>query len=257
MRTTSQLVRCLRPRLRFFGALAALIMLTGCGVNGDFGEINRVLVQDEIHDWIGRDKSPPPSEDGYRFQLTDDERAMRHLAYPLIEPPYNRHKLHSVISEYGMTPQILKESADPAVYYMKMMSINDRSSAARYSQLIDDIRNDITRLPAFSEVAFKVVDLDTKRRKSMAFVRGLSENEKNESAIRVRENARVVSLVSASMNRRVASYRYALERFVIMIPSPQAADAERVLKQLQALIAYYRAQSTPPFVAEPSLASTN
>ena len=72
---------------------AALALLAGCGINGDFGEVNRTLVRDDIHDWVGRDDTPDHPDAPSSFELTDDERQLRDLAFPLIEPPYNRQKL--------------------------------------------------------------------------------------------------------------------------------------------------------------------
>ena len=154
--------------------IATGLTLAGCGVNGDFGLVNRDLVRDDIHDWIGREKPVDADAPVGNFQLTDDERQLRDLAYPLLEPPYNRQKFHSVVSEYGRTPQTLQESADPRVYFAHLINIDDRSPAARYAQLIDDIRNDITRLPGFFEAAGRVLDLDNKRLQSMALVASLS-----------------------------------------------------------------------------------
>ena len=46
---------------------------------------------------------------------------------------------------------------------------------------------------------------------------------------------------ATKLTQRAASYRFALERLVIMTPSPQAVDVERTINQLQAQIARYRA----------------
>ncbi len=37
---------------------------------------------------------------GYR--LTDDERELRDLAYPLIEAPFDRQRWYSILGEYGL-----------------------------------------------------------------------------------------------------------------------------------------------------------
>lgn len=230
------------------------LTLAGCGVNGDFGQVNRDLVRDEIHDWVGRDKpadvTAPPGD----FQLTDDERQMRDLAYPLLEPPYNRQRFHSVISEYGGTPEILAGSADRTVYFGYLSNIDDRSPSARYARLIDDIRNDITRLPGFFEVAGRVLDFDHRRLQGMALVRSLSAGERAQAKERVRENARIVSMVRTSLTRRSASYRFALERLAVMSPMAQAADADRALSQLNAGIAQYQHGTPPSWSRQPSLA---
>ena len=239
---------------RSFLALAALALLAGCGINGDFGEVNRSLVRDDIHDWIGRDQSSRHFFKDTTFQLTDDERQMRDLAYPLLEPPYNRQKLHSVASEYGLTPQTLDEAAYRTAYFTHLMAAGERSPDSRYAQLMDDIRNDSTRLPQFFETAGRVLDIDTKRRKSMAYVSSLSDVEKTQAKERMRENARVVSMVRTSIAQRATSYRFALERLVITTPSPRAVEAERVLTSLQSQVAHYRNHTAPNFMREQSLA---
>jgi hypothetical protein len=114
-------------------ALAALTLLAGCA-SGEFGEINSTLVTDGIHDWVGRDtgKRPvPPSA----FEYTDDERALRDNAYPLIEPPFDRQKWYSVAGEYGL---IRYKLADRQKYFDRLMSDYHRSPSSRYAQLIDD-----------------------------------------------------------------------------------------------------------------------
>ena len=73
---------------------------------------------------------------------------------------------------------------------------------------------------------------------------------------RIWENVHVLNIVRQSLMNRVASYQFALERLVISIPSTQAVEAERLLRQLQSQIARY--DTLPPtWKHEPSLASTN
>jgi hypothetical protein len=233
-------------------ALAALTLLAGCA-NGDFGEINPTLVTDGIHDWIGR-SSPasnpiPPS----KFEYTDDERELRDLAYPLIEPPFDRQQWYSVAGEYGL---IKFNLADYRKYFDRLMSDSYRSPSARYAQLIDDIRNDTTRLSQFFETAGRVIDIDQKRDKSLAYVSTLNKAEWVNAKRRIRENAHVVDIVRQSLSDRVASYQFALERLVIVTPMTQAVDAERLFNQLRIQIARY--QVLPPtWKREPSLASSN
>jgi hypothetical protein len=232
--------------------LIGFSVFAGCA-NSDFGEVNPVLVTDGIHDWIGRDSGGrnriPPS----RFEYTDDERALRDLAYPLIEPPFDRQQWYSVAGEYGL---YRANSANHRRYFERLESMWLRSPSARYSQLIDDIRNDITRLSQFFETAGRVIDIDQKRQKSMVYVSDLGKKERANALRRVRENANVVAIVQQSLADRVASYQFALERLVIITPSPQAIEAERSITMLQNHIARYQ-QPAPTWRREPSLASTN
>jgi len=231
--------------------LATLGMLGGCA-NSDFGEVNETLVTNGIHDWIGRG-APPAKAQPSKFEYTDDERALRDNAYPLIEPPFDRQQWYSVAGEYGL---IKFNLADYQKYYERLKAECHDSSAALYARLIDDIRNDTTRLSQFFETAGRVIDIDQKRQKSLAYISDLNKAERVNALRRIRENVHVLDIVRISLANRVASYRFALQRLVITIPSVQAVEAERLLNQLQSQIRRY--DTLPPtWRREPSLASTN
>ncbi len=231
-------------------ALSTTLLLAGCA-NGDFGEVEPFLVNDHIHDWVGREAVAASKASS--FELTDDERQLRDLAYPLIEPPYDRQQWYSVLGEYGLIDYI-GQHFDRTAYAKRLFASYARSPLSRYAKLTDDIRNDITRLPQFYETAGRVIDIDRKRRASLAYVSGLTPKERDSALRRIHENACVVYLVNEKMAQRIAGYRYALERLVIAVPSPQAVDVERLLKRLQAEAARYRIEIPPTWVREPSLA---
>jgi hypothetical protein len=228
--------------------LAAFLTLAGCA-QGDFDEIHPSLVRADIHDGIGRGTKPgQPST----FELTDDERLLRDLAYPLIEPPYERQRWYSVAGEYGMLETARAASFNPADYAMHLMSEDVRSPSARYSQLIDDIRNDSTRLPAFFETAGRVLDMDRKRQKSLPYVRPGPGDYRN-AMRRIQENKGVVGMVYTRLAQRIDSYRFALGRMVIEVPSQQAVEAELMLNRLKAQLAQYRTILPPTWIRAPSL----
>jgi hypothetical protein len=239
-------------RWRVF-AFAVLSLLGACG-NGDFGEVQPTLVRDDIHDWVALDAIAGRPTWPSVFNLTDDERELRDLAYPLIDPPYNRQQWYSIYGEYGVIGADHRAIFDRTAYASRLLASRFRSPSARYAQLSDDIRNDITRLPQFFETASRVLDIDEKRRKSLAFVSTLSRAEQRNAERRMIENASIVSLVRAKLEQRVSSYRFALERLVIITPSPQAADVERTLNQLQAEITRYR-RPAPTWAREQNLAT--
>jgi hypothetical protein len=232
-------------------ALAAVSLLGGCGTpNGDFGEVQPYLVGDNVHDWVGPYATGSvPS----KFDLTDDERALRDLSYSLIEAPYERQQWYSVAAEYGgIKPD--RRTVDRALYAKCLLSSEFRSPTARYAQLTDDIRNDIARMPQFFEAAGRVLDMDQKRQKSMAYVSAVSPKELQNAQKRMRENQSIVALVHAKLMQRAASYHYALERLVIATPSPMAVDVERAITQMQGMIERYRAPA-PTWVREQNLAT--
>lgn len=234
--------------------LVASGVLAGCA-NGDFGRVRPLLVRDEVHDWVGREavevKNIAPSE----FQLTDDERLLRDLAYPLIEEAYQRQRPWSVLGEYGVIGSENFTGADRTAYATHLMGDRYRSAAARYARLSDDINNDVTRLPAFFETAGRVLDIDHKRRRSMAYIHDLAASERENALRRMAENASIIELVRARLAERVASYRFALERLVVMTPMSQAAEIERRLNHLDGLVGYYRTHTGPTVFHEQSLAS--
>jgi hypothetical protein len=257
-------------------AIAVLSLLGGCGTtNGDFGEVQPYLVSDGIHDWVGPYATGSvPS----KFELTDDERALRDLAYPLVDPPYDRQQWYSVAGEYGLYRPARGPAFDRTAYakwllsgdgpsplarysaklegvrhdVTTFLSPHERSPSVRYARLMDDVRNDMTQLPQFFETATRVLDIDQKRRKSMALISALSPAERKNAEQRMRENASIVVLVREKLTQREASYRFALERLVIQTPSGQAADVERSINQLQAQIARYRGPA-PTWVREQNL----
>ncbi|HLF22935.1 MAG TPA: hypothetical protein VI565_03360 [Burkholderiales bacterium] len=217
--------------------------------------MNSSLVRDDIHDWVGVDAIAGKPGFPSRFELTDDERQLRDLAYPLIEPAYNRQQWYSAAGEYGVIGADHRTDFDRSAYSTRLQTTRYRSPSARYAQLIDDIRNDTTNLPQFFETAGRVLDIDDKRRKSLAYISGLSASERTNALRRIKENGSIVAMVRAKLAQRVSSYRFALERLVVATPSQQAVEAERALNQLQSQIARYRGRTAPTWQREQSLAS--
>jgi len=252
MRTALQRPRCRPRRAPRFLVLAVLVVLGGCATQGDFGEINPSLTRDDMHDWLSIAGKPARPSD---FPLTEDERALRDLAYPLIEQPYDRQKFYSVAGEYGLIGANRRVPFDRTAYTAHLFGDERRTATSRYAALQDDIDNDTTRLPQFFETAARVLDIDSKRRKSMFYVSALSESERTNAVRRMEENAGIVAMVRRSLAERASAYRYALERIVIMTPNPRAVQVEQALNVLQSKIAYYRNHLPPGWVRERNLAS--
>jgi len=232
--------------------ICVCMAVAGCA--GDFGEIKPMLQRDNMHDWVAADATGAiPSS---TLQLTDDERQMRDLAYPLVEPPYLRHTAGSYVRESGGLPEQYHSGEDTTAYATYLVSFPSRSPMARYSRLIDDIRNDTTRLPQFFETAARVVDMDRKRQKAFAYVSVSSDAERVEAARRMNENAAIIGQVRRSVALRIASYKFALERLVTMMPSPAAVQGELMINQLKVTLAQYR-NGAPLYRTESSLARNN
>jgi hypothetical protein len=237
--------------LRIIGGVSLLVVLTGC-MQGDFGRIPRTLVRDDMHDWIG--PAALASESASNIPLSSDERLLRDLAYPLIAPPYEHGRIGAVLHEYGINSPPRPGLFNRQAYAENLLGICRRSPASAYAQLIDDVRNDLTRMPQFFAVAARVRDLDEKRRKSLFYVSAVSEPERASAVARVKENIAVINWVRASLAERAAAYRFALERLVVTAPNPMAVDAEREINHLRERTAFYTRHLPPPWTREQSLA---
>ena len=75
------------------------------------------------------------------------------------------------------------------------------------------------------DAASRVIDIDEKRRRSLAYVSSLSRSEHDNALRRIEENALIVSKMRTQLMQRASSYRFALERLVITTPSPLAVEA--------------------------------
>jgi hypothetical protein len=225
-------------------------MLTACA-QGDFGRISPLMKTDDMHAWLAYDATQEPMSP---LPLTNDERLLRDLAYPLIVQPYERDRIDAVVHEYGLTKPYARGTYDRTAYASHLLQTWRRSPESAYAQLIDDVRNDITRLPQFFAIAGRVRDLDEKRSRSMFYIAAVSAPERNAALQRVKENGAIIDWVRETLVERALSYRFALERLVISAPNREVVEAERVINELRERTAFYRRHLPPPYIREPSLA---
>lgn len=219
--------------------------VSGCA-GGDFGRVRSDVLGDDMHAWLGAEATGSIGVPASQFQLTDRERLLRDLAYPLIEPPRSRPAWKSVFGDYKTLPSPWRQTIvyDPTAYGKLLIDEPHRSHTSRYNVLMDDVRSDLTRFDPFFEASARVLELDIKRRRSLAVVSRLSARERDDAIARMEENALIVQWVQQCLHRRVASYRYALERLVIHAPDTIAADADRLIGELAG-----RADNPPVVVA--------
>ena len=246
--------RSVGTRIIAIASLAAGLALAGCA-NGDFDRVKPGLVTDDIHNWVGTTAALGNGAPVSDYPLTDDERLLRDLAYPLIEPPYDRQRWFSILNEYGIDRIFHHDWSrfDEQAYMRALMSTVFRSESARYARLGDDIRNDRARVPGFFEVAGRVLDMDRKREKNLAVVSYLTEREQFNAVARNGENALVISWVQWSLVARAVSYRVALERLSISAPMPAATDLDRSLVALGNLIDHHRLLPAPDVAPGPGV----
>jgi len=241
--------------IRQIRLLARAILLAALGASlaacsgGDFGRTRADMRSDDMHSWLGKEATGSLGLKASQFQLTDAERQLRDLAYPMIEPPLSRPAWKSVFGDYKALPSPWHQKIvfDRTMYGRTLIDEPHRSHSSRYAQLIEDVRNDTTRFEPFFASAIRVIDLDKKRNASMARVSELSPREREDAVARMQENSLIIQWVQQSLEQRVASYRWALERLVIQAPDPMAADADRLIGELAAQTANPPVQAQPPY----------
>jgi hypothetical protein len=232
-------------------ASAILLALAGATLGacsgGDFGRTRADMRSDDMHRWLGAEVTSSVGLKSSQFQLTDEERQLRDLAFPMIEPPLSRPAWKSVFGDYKAMPSPWRQKIvfDRTMYGRTLIDEPHRSHSSRYAQLIEDVRNDITRFEPFFASAIRVIDLDRKRNASMARVSELSPRERDDAVARMQENSLIVQWVQQCLEQRISSYRWALERLVIQAPDRIAADADRLIGELAAQTA------NPPVAAQP------
>jgi hypothetical protein len=239
-----------RRQRRSAPVLTLLVMgaaLAGCS-GGDFGRTRQDFLNDDMHRWVGGEATASVGLRASQFQLTDNERLLRDLAYPLIEPPHSRPAWKSVFGDYKLpSPWRYEAVFDRTAYGRQLIDEPHRSHTSRYAQLMDDVRDDITRFEPFFATAVRVIELDRKRNASLKLVSELSPRERDDAVARMQENALIVQWVQQCLERRISSYRFGLERLVIQAPDNLAADADRLIGELAAQTA------NPPVAAQPAI----
>ena len=228
-------------------ALVLLSLALGGCAGGDFGRTREDFRNDDMHRWIGSEATSSVGLHASQFQLTDNERQLRDLAYPLIEPPHSRPAWKSVFGDYTSLPSPWRQKVifDRTAYGRQLIDEPHRSHSSRYAQLIDDVRDDIPRFEPFFATAVRVLDLDRKRNAALAHISELSPRERADAVARMEENTLVVQWVQQCLEQRISSYHWALERLVLQAPDNMAADADRLIGELAAQTA------NPPVAAQP------
>lgn len=229
-----------------FALLLIGVMLGGCS-GGDLGRTRQDFLNDDMHRWLGGEATSSIGLRPSQFQLTDNERLLRDLAFPLIEPPHSRPAWKSVFGDYKPLPSPWRQAVvfDRTAYGRVLIDEPHRSHSSRYAQLMEDVRDDITRFEPFFADAVRVIDLDRKRSAALSQISALSPRERADAVARMEENTLIVQWVQQCLERRISSYRWALERLVLQAPDNMAADADRLIGELAAQTA------NPPVAAQP------
>jgi len=222
----------LLSRLALCAALA-IAAPAACGA-GDFGRPSPSLLEGLIPQQFW--KGPVAGYSG--APLTDLEVELRDRSYVLIRPNEPRGRWNIYIAGFqivGAFPPAYVYT-DYTEYSRMLLWTPARSEASSYHRLIDDMAEDGKLTGPFVSVACAVADLDLKREQSLAYVGAPADWEVGNSLGRIRENRLITAWVHRALHWRLASYRFALERLVITVPSVLAVEAERALTRFQVIV---------------------
>ena len=226
---------CRPTRLvEFIVAITLATAVISSAQGGDFGRPKPSLLQGLIPSQFWRG----PVTGLSTFPLTNLEEELRDRSYVLIRPNEPRGNWNFYIAGFQIThlfpPSMIEY--DHTEYLRMLLLTPSRSEASSYNRLIDDMSIEGKLVEPFVAVACAVADLDQKRTHSLAYVGELDEGETANAFGRIRENRMVTAWVQRALHWRLASYRYALERLVIKVPSGLAVEAERALTRFQAIV---------------------
>jgi hypothetical protein len=227
--------------------IIAVLPTGGCVTHGDFGRLRPELVADNMNDVLADEAMARVGGPVSEFRTTDLERELRDRAYLLIKPDDDRNPWKEFWGSLdegnnGKTARgrkVKKPVFDRTVYLVKLHKLYRRSEASAYAQIVTDARNDVEMMQPFFAAAERVADMDRRRTQSLVYVSNLKPRERANAAARNRENAEIVAWVCQALRERAVAYRYALERLVIAVPSPGAAEADRSIEFFATRIGHY------------------
>src|ERR1700709_706357 len=135
----------IRTRLRLPPAILVAIPLLaaamlGGSAGGDFGRTRESARTDDMHRWLGIEATASVGLRAPQYQLTDKERLLRALAYPLIEPPHSPPAWKTVFGDYQPLPAPWRQAPlfDRTAYGRLLIYEPPRSFSSRYNPLIEE-----------------------------------------------------------------------------------------------------------------------
>jgi hypothetical protein len=205
-------------------ALATLL----CACSGDFDRPRPLVFGEDSTLGVPSALVEPTQS---QFPFTDAEGRMRELAYPLLLPPDGGGLWELVPVDLSYVAVMADQGPpyDVKAYGTLLMTTTTRSEVERYTQLIDIITDDMTRVDHFNATARHVLNDDRERMHNLSAVPGLTLAERHNARARVAENARIVKRVGVCLRLRAAAYRYAAQRLAIAVPSRLLLEVDRRL----------------------------
>ncbi len=214
---------------------------------GDFGRPSASYMNDEVLPKVGAYNASRRGEPVSYAPNTNEERDLQNQSYAILMPASDRREWDRSLAEMRRT-RIVPNDYPPfnaRAYADNLLDTPYRSSTARYSKLMDDIRSDLARVGPFFGSAKRVVDMDTVRERSLTRLSSVTPVDYENAMARVAENRMLIGWVYRRLGERYMGYKIALELLVVSTPAPAAVDAERALKSLEERLAMIPVLTAP------------
>ena len=227
----------LRETLSYLLAILVLLALAGCTSIGDFGRLQQPVVADNIHAWVGQEAAARAGAPISLDNLTEDERTLRDLAFPLIEPPYDRS-----VGTPCCTNTAVKREFQRALWVVDPDRLLPASAGRRLSLDGGPLQPVDRRYPQRRGAHRSVLRYGAPRRRarpappgepwttSPIFLRRIGSTRWRASA----RTHLTIAWVQSSLAQRCAGYRFALDHLVVAEPENVAAQADIALSLVAA-----------------------
>ena len=203
------------------------LLLSACATQpGDFARKESSVFNDTVFDLDGGFATGSIASS---YSLTDQENELRNVAWDLVRPPYNSN-LHAFYWAQ-VRPAAWYEN-DENDFYRLLRNENFASHESYYEALVNQARGDASRLPVFRDVTMRVGKADGARRAGLNAL-AADARMRDEAEARISENRNIVKWVEESLHYRIRSYRTALGRFMVEVPSTRAVEAEAAIDALE------------------------
>lgn len=218
------------------GAAALLALLPGaCVQPGDLGR-PAPSAWNALVETTGTLSARARGEAVALLPLTDDEQVLRDRAWRFLMPAIPGEAFLDALANLARTRLLPPGWAPNPVeaYYEGLMAEPARSQVPLYRRLSEDAGADARLIPAFAEIAARVIAADARRLRSLPFARSLQDGDVREAALRVAENRCLIAWVRLEAGVRTGRYRYALEHLFAALPGSGGVEAERAIAGLSA-----------------------
>ncbi|MFC3691954.1 hypothetical protein [Chenggangzhangella methanolivorans] len=228
--------------MRLGAVLLAPLALAACAETGDFGRPKPNVLNDAVYPAMGAALAYQRDEPVSAYRLTDNEREMRDFGWGIVMPPLEGQRRDRILTELRRTRILPADRArlDRASYVRTLIATDYRSSRARYAKLKDDVVNDTLRVEPFFAAASRVARDDRARARALADVPEVTPAERENATARIDENGMMIAWARESLDERLDSYRYALDRLMLETPDPYSNEVASAIDAFAAVLASLR-----------------